>query len=82
MSGKIIGYIIEEEKPSILGGLFVLGFVIGMFIPVYFDVKKEDKIREVIFEQALVEKYKFRNSELQNKYVEGSKEKLLNGDKK
>ena len=82
MSGKIIGYIIEEEKPSILGGLFVLGFVIGMFIAVYFDVKKEDKIREVIFEQALVEKYKFRNSELQNKYVEWSKEKLLNGDKK
>ena len=82
MSGKIIGYIIEEEKPSILGGLFVLGFVIGMFIAVYFDAKKEDKIREVIFEQALVEKYKFRNSELQNKYVEWSKEKLLNGDKK
>ena len=82
MSGKIIGYIIEEEKPSILGGLFVLGFVIGMVILVHFDVKKEDKIREVIFEQALVEKYKFRNSELQNKYVEWSKEKLLNGDKK
>lgn len=82
MSGKIIGYIIEEEKSSILGGLFVLGFVIGMFIAVYFDAKKEDKIIEVVFEQAFEEKYKFKNSDLQNKYVEWSKEKLLNGDKK
>lgn len=79
---KIVGVLLEKEedtKNSILGLLLILFLFAGIYLRIHIEQNEEKKIRETVFVQAISEKYKFKNKELQHSFIEWQKINILNG---
>ena len=81
---KIVGVLLEKEEDtrgSILGLLLILFLFAGIYLRIHIEQNEEKKIRETVFVQAISEKYKFKNKELQHSFIECQKINILNGSK-
>lgn len=81
---KIVGVLLEKEEDtrgSILGLLLILFLFAGIYLRIHIEQNEEKKIRETVFVQAISEKYKFKNKELQHSFIEWQKINILNGSK-
>ena len=70
---KIVGVLLEKEEDtrgSILGLLLILFLFAGIYLRIHIEQNEEKKIRETVFVQAISEKYKFKNKELQHSFIE------------
>lgn len=79
---KIVGVLLEKEEDtrgSILGLLLILFLFAGIYLRIHIEQNEEKKIRETVFIQAISEKYKFKNKELQHSFIEWQKINILNG---
>ena len=79
---KIVGVLLEKEEDtrgSILGLLLILFLFAGIYLRIHIEQNEEKKIRETFFVQAISEKYKFKNKELQHSFIEWQKINILNG---
>ena len=79
---KIVGVLLEKEEDtrgSILGLLLILFLFAGIYLRIHIEQNEEKKIRETVFVQAISEKYKFKNNELQHSFIEWQKINILNG---
>ena len=79
---KIVGVLLEKEEDtrgSILGLLLILFLFAGIYLRIHIEQNEEKKIRETVFVQAISEKYKFNNKELQHSFIEWQKINILNG---
>mgnify|MGYP003459765931 CR=1 FL=1 len=79
---KIVGVLLEKEEDtrgSILGLLLILFLFAGIYLRIHIEQNEEKKIRETVFVQAISEKYKFKNKELQHSFIEWQKINILNG---
>ena len=79
---KIVGVLLEKEEDtrgSILGLLLILFLFAGIYPRIHIEQNEEKKIRETVFVQAISEKYKFKNKELQHSFIEWQKINILNG---
>ena len=79
---KIVGVLLEKEEDtrgSILGLLLILFLFAGIYLRIHIEQNEEKKIRETVFVQAVSEKYKFKNKELQHSFIEWQKINILNG---
>jgi apolipoprotein N-acyltransferase len=73
---KIVGVLLEKEEDtrgSILGLLLILFLFAGIYLRIHIEQNEEKKIRETVFVQAISEKYKFKNKELQHSFIEWQK---------
>ena len=81
---KIVGVLLEKEEDtrgSILGLLLILFLFAGIYLRIHIEQNEEKKIRETVFVQAISEKYKFKNKELQHSFIEWQKINILNGSR-
>lgn len=79
---KIVGVLLEKEEDtrgSVLGLLLILFLFAGIYLRIHIEQNEEKKIRETVFVQAISEKYKFKNKELQHSFIEWQKINILNG---
>lgn len=79
---KIVGVLLEKEEDtrgSILGLLLILFLFAGIYLRIHIEQNEDKKIRETVFVQAISEKYKFKNKELQHSFIEWQKINILNG---
>lgn len=79
---KIVGVLLEKEEDTRGSGLvllLILFLFAGIFLRIYIKVNEEKKIRDTVFVQAISEKYKFKNKELQHSFIEWQKINILNG---
>ena len=79
---KIVGVLLEKEEDtrgSILGLLLILFLFAGIYLRIHIEQNEEKKIRETVFVQAISEKYKFKNKELQHSFIDWQKINILNG---
>ena len=79
---KIVGVLLEKEEDtrgSVLGLLLILFLFAGIGLRIYIEENEEKKIRDTVFVQAISEKYKFKNKELQHSFIEWQKINILNG---
>ena len=79
---KIVEVLLEKEEDtrgSILGLLLILFLFAGIYLRIHIEQNEEKKIRETVFVQAISEKYKFKNKELQHSFIEWQKINILNG---
>ena len=79
---KIVEVLLEKEEDtrgSILDLLLFLFLFAGIYLRIHIEQNEEKKIRETVFVQAISEKYKFKNKELQHSFIEWQKINILNG---
>ena len=79
---KIVGVLLEKEEDtrgSILGLLLILFLFAGIYLRIHIEQNEEKKIRETVFVQAISEKKKLKNKELQHSFIEWQKINILNG---
>ena len=79
---KIVGVLLDKEEDtrgSVLGLLLILFVFDGIGLRIYIEENEEKKIRDTVFVQAISEKYKFKNKELQHSFIEWQKINILNG---
>ena len=65
-----------------MGLLLILFLFAGIYLRIHIEQNEEKKIRETVFVQAISEKYKFKNKELQHSFIEWQKINILNGSEK
>ena len=79
---KIVGVLLEKEEDTRGSGLvllLILFLFAGIYLRIHIEQNEEKKIRETVFVQAISEKYKFKNKELQHSFIEWQKINILNG---
>lgn len=72
---------------GILSGIFnlvmlpiFLGFFAGLALFIFFSFKKDFEIKNIVFEQAYSEKYRFKSSKLQDSYESWQRKKINSGE--
>lgn len=75
MIGKIFSVIFNLIMLPLLSGFFI-----GIFLYMYFELKKVIEIENIIFTQANSEKYNFKNEKLQDTYEKWKRRMIENGE--